>query len=111
MTKLAAHEDCLRLIETTGLRRFLIGALAAAAAIAAAEERFAPAARLLGAVERVADDLGARPTLTESGDLGPATAETRDALGDEAFAAAVAEGRRLSDEEAIRVALTRATGA
>jgi non-specific serine/threonine protein kinase len=63
------------------------------------------AIRLLGAGEAFCETLGARPPVAIAGEYERTTAESRAALGEAAFAAAWAEGRAMSLEQAIEDAL------
>jgi tetratricopeptide (TPR) repeat protein len=68
-------------------------------------EAWVRAIRLLGAAEAFCETLGARPPVTGVQEYEQTVAEGRAALGAAAFAAAWAEGRAMSLEEAIREAL------
>ncbi len=63
-------------------------------------------ARLLGAAEALRDAAGARLAAAHSGGLEDAVQRASASLGDAAFAAAQAEGRALSVDEAVSLALT-----
>jgi predicted ATPase len=71
-----------------------------------AESRLADGVRLIAAAERIGDIIGRGPELYESRESEPALAAARDALGEEAFQQAWAEGQALPQEAAL--ALCRA---
>jgi predicted ATPase/class 3 adenylate cyclase len=83
----------------------IIGSLRGLAEIAAARGDSKRAARLFGAAEALRERSGTPLQPSERADYDSALAAIRTALGEEAFAAAWAEGRAMSLEEAVRAAL------
>jgi predicted ATPase len=75
------------------------------AGVAAAQEQADRAARLFGAAEAVREAIGAPAPVPERVDYEGSKAAVRDALGEEAFAAAWAAGRTQTWEQAIEEAL------
>jgi predicted ATPase/Tfp pilus assembly protein PilF len=88
-----------------GARGVLAEALEGMAWLAVAQGQVARAARVGGAAEVLRDTLGAALHPTLCGGHDQAVAAMRAALGEEAFAAAWAEGRALSPDEAVTEAL------
>jgi hypothetical protein len=77
-------------------------ALAVCASLCVAARHFQHAARILGAAEAFRETIGATTAGPEGHRLLETTVvKTRDALGDQAFDEAFAEGRRLSVDEAM----------
>jgi hypothetical protein len=76
------------------------------AAVAVAQAQSERAARLFGAAEGGRDAIGAPLPPAERSEHDRSVAAARAALGDEAFAAAWAEGRTMTFERAIAYALT-----
>jgi hypothetical protein len=99
-----ALELCRRLQHLTGMAVSLL----LLAAVAALEGWFARAGRLLGYANSM---VGYSVTMsgTAQEDLNPVLAPAREALGEEAWAAAIAAGRALSLEEAVAEALGERT--
>jgi hypothetical protein len=75
------------------------------AALASREGHAERAIRLLGAGEAFCETLGARPPVAHPTEYERTVAESRAALGEAAFAAAWAEGRAMSLDEALEYAL------
>jgi predicted ATPase/DNA-binding SARP family transcriptional activator len=80
------------------------------AVLAGREQHAARAIRLLGAAETFCETLGARPPVADGAQYERTVAEGRAALGEAAFAAAWAEGRALSLEQAVQYALEEVCG-
>ena len=100
------HHAALAVHAERGYPLGVVDSLEALATVAATQESWVEAARLLGATKRRRDELGYRHDRTAS-----AAAETaaRSGLGDEAFEEAWAEGEALTVEEAVAYA-SRARG-
>ena len=79
--------------------------LEAFAVLAAAQNQMERAARLLGAAENLYASIHFEMSAKERAEHDQAIASARAALGDEAFAAAWAEGRMMTMEQAIAFAL------
>jgi hypothetical protein len=77
-----------------------------AAVLTTALGRASETARLLGAAERLREELGSVRESFEQGQHESATASARATLGAEAFASEFEEGRTMSLEEAAEFALT-----
>jgi hypothetical protein len=73
--------------------------------LAGRQQQWERAARLLGAAEAVCADLGTALPVAIAEEYGRTVRGARSALGEEAFAAAWAEGRAMSLDDAIRYAL------
>ncbi len=73
--------------------------------LAAAERQFERAARLLGAADHLGESIGASLFQTDRADHETSVAAARAALGERAFAAAWAQGRAMTMDEAIAYAL------
>jgi len=95
----------LRLCREMGDRVSSVWCLAGLGSAAAFDEEPERAARLWGAAERLRAALGCRPAPAARATYERALAMTRAQIGEEAFAAAWAEGRAMSLEEAIAYAL------
>jgi predicted ATPase/DNA-binding SARP family transcriptional activator len=93
--------DCLALARQVGDQFNAGEALAGLSAQAALEHRWPDAARLAGASSALHDQIGAPPWESVSAMQERALAPARDELGGR-FSALVAEGRRLSAEDAVR---------
>ena len=97
--------------ESLALRRELGDGFAVAqsledlAVLAGTEQRAALAVRLLGAGEACCETLGIRPPVALAVEYERTVTEGRAALGEAAFAAAWAEGRAMSLEQAVAYAL------
>ena len=68
------------------------------------------AARLLGAVEALREAIGAPLPPAQRGEIDRVTAAMRDALGEETFAAAWAEGGAMTPDQAVAHALATLAG-
>jgi DNA-binding CsgD family transcriptional regulator len=100
-TGAAAHyRDCLGLWGEVGTQEGLADVLAGAGRLAALGGRPAPAARLLGAAAALGEALGYVLPPPERARCARAAAAVRAALGEHEFAAAWAEGRALTPEQA-----------
>ena len=84
--------------------------LAAFGSLATDENDSGRAARLCGAAESLLERIGAVMVLTDPADLERTVAAGRAQLGEEGFAAAWAEGRRMSLEQAVAYATSGLTG-
>jgi hypothetical protein len=93
-------EEALTLLLPVEDRRLIAYGLEAAAALAAAERRPLPAARLWGAAEA----LGSPLPPNERDEYDRQVAAARALAGDDAFAAASGEGRALPFEQAVALA-------
>jgi hypothetical protein len=94
----------------TGGPLFKIGqSLEDYAGLAARQQQWERAARLLGAAEGVCAKIGAAPPLAEREEYERAVRGAHAALGEAAFAAAWAEGRAMSLEQAMGAALEEAS--
>jgi predicted ATPase/class 3 adenylate cyclase len=95
--------DAVNTLLDIGGREWVADILELSAIVLAAGGHFGPAARLLGAAERLREKQGGfRITQHYVAD---ARSNSHAALGAESFAAAVAEGRNLSPEQALRYAV------
>ena len=92
--------DCLALARHVGDQFNVAEALAGLSAQAALDARWADAARLAGASAALNEQFGAPPWESVTAIQNRALARARDALGSR-YAAHVAEGRRLSAEDAV----------
>jgi predicted ATPase/class 3 adenylate cyclase/Tfp pilus assembly protein PilF len=100
------HEECLTILFELGDRGGIAESLESLALLGVAQAQMEQVARLLGAAEALRKAIGApRPTF-ERTEVDGASAATRTALGEAAFAAAWEEGRRMSLEEAVEYALS-----
>jgi hypothetical protein len=99
----AAHGflDCVRLARHVDDQFNLGEALAGLSTEAALDGRWDEAARLAGASEAVHERIGAPPWQSVTATQQRALAAARAALGEDAFAARVREGRELSAEDAV----------
>jgi predicted ATPase/class 3 adenylate cyclase/DNA-binding CsgD family transcriptional regulator len=100
------HQAALAVCAERGYPLGVVDSLEALAAVAATQESWAEAARLLGATAHRRDELGYRRNRRTTA---PAEGAARAGLGDEAFEAAWAEGEALTVEEAVAYA-SRARG-
>jgi predicted ATPase/class 3 adenylate cyclase len=101
----AAYGESMALAQALGDTTFLGAGLAAIGTIAAERGEFEQAARLLGAAEAMYQVAGAWSFIAARGQNRRAIDAARAALGEDAFAAAWADGRRLSREQATAEAL------
>jgi hypothetical protein len=76
------------------------------AILAGRQKQHERAARLLGAAEALCQTLGRTPPLTDPGQYAHTVDSARDALGEEAFAAAWEKGRAMSLERMVEYALS-----
>ncbi|MBD0348605.1 MAG: tetratricopeptide repeat protein [Thermoleophilia bacterium] len=101
----AMMKESLRRFSRIGSREGIAYALEGLAAVAAARLESARASRLLGAAEAVCERIELTLDPFEQAVHGRTVAQARAHLGDEAYRAAVEEGRGLSPEEAAEYAL------
>jgi non-specific serine/threonine protein kinase len=102
----ALYEEGLALARRLRLKHYIATLLHAPAMSAVAEGRPERAARLWGAAEALREAIGAILTPTERSYYGPHIGAARSRLGDElSWEAAWAEGRAMTQEEAIEYAL------
>jgi predicted ATPase/DNA-binding SARP family transcriptional activator len=106
----ALFQESLRLRLETGPHLGMIWNLEGLAAVASAQGQPARAMRLLGAAEAARELLGSRVVAGMQALNERTAAAARAALGGAAFAAARAEGRALTLEEAVHLALENAPG-
>jgi predicted ATPase/DNA-binding SARP family transcriptional activator len=99
------YQESLVLRRELGDRIALAQSLEDLAALAGRERQAERSIRLLGAAEAFCETLGARPPVAVPEEYERTVAEGRAALGEAAFAAAWAEGRAMSIEQAIEYAL------
>jgi predicted ATPase/class 3 adenylate cyclase len=104
----AYYSESIALAQALGDTTFLGAGLAAIGMIAADMGQVEQAARLLGAAEAMYQVAGAWSFIAARGQNRQAIGTTRAALGEEAFDAAWAHGRRLSREQATAEALQTA---
>jgi len=102
----ALYQESLLLRRKLGHQLALAQSLEDLAALARRERQWERAGRLLGAAEAFCEALGARPPVAVVLEYDRTVAEARAALGEAAFAAAWAEGRTMSLEEAMAYALS-----
>ncbi|MDQ3749309.1 MAG: protein kinase, partial [Acidobacteriota bacterium] len=79
------------------------------AAIAVMDDEPRRAAKILGAINVLLESVGAQPPLIFRADHEPSLAAARAALDEETFAASFAEGRKLSTNEIVSLALDEST--
>jgi hypothetical protein len=101
----ALYQESLVLRRGAGHEIALAQSLEDFAVLAGREQQAERAIRLLGAGEAFCETLGAQPPVAVPADYESTVAEGRAALGDAAFAAAWAEGRAMSLDEAVEYAL------
>ena len=101
----ALYEESLAILRELGYRSRIATALESFARLAAAEAQVGRVARLLGAAESLREAIGTPLRPTQRADYAHAVAAARAELGEEAFAAAWAEGQAMSVEQAIAYAL------
>jgi tetratricopeptide (TPR) repeat protein len=99
------HEQSLAIQRELGNRRGIAYSLESIAALTSAQGKAQRAARLWGAAQALREAIGSPLSPNERAEYDQRLAETRSMLGEEAFAAACSEGRSLSMEQAIVVAL------
>lgn len=107
----ASFMESLILCRDVGDRWVSQGCLEGLASVASAQGHYRGAARLVGAAERLNESLGYRRHPRYQASYDQHMAPTRAALGDDAFAAAWAEGQSMTLEEAIEYALASTEGA
>jgi predicted ATPase/DNA-binding SARP family transcriptional activator len=93
--------DCLLLAQQAGDQFLVADALAGLSAQAALTAHWVEAAQLAGASEAVHERIGAHPWESVGEIQGQALGGAREALGDELYEAHLAEGRRMSPNEAL----------
>jgi non-specific serine/threonine protein kinase len=102
----ALHREGLPLFERLGERRGMGWHLAGMAGVEAEQGRAERAAVLLGAAAAVLEAIGVQlPILAQQREHGRTVKQAQALLGEEAFAAFLAEGRAMSLEQAIAYAL------
>lgn len=97
----ALYEESLRLHRELGDRLGISQDLEGLGALRAASGSPEPAIRLWAAAEALREEIGAPPEDVERATYEPLVAAAREALGEEAFATAWAEGRRLPPERVL----------
>ncbi len=103
------HHEALAMRAPRGLRPGVTESLEALAGLAVANERCTEGARLLGAASMLRDQMGLAQWPAQMADYDAGVTDARKALGEDAFAAAWAEGAALTMDEAVAYA-TRARG-
>jgi predicted ATPase/DNA-binding SARP family transcriptional activator len=103
----ALYLESLAIRREQGERAGLPDCLEGLAAAVGAQGQPQAAARLLGAADSLRVVIGTPVPIEAQADYDRSVAGARDALGEEAFAAAWAEGRAMSLEQAIRAALAQ----
>jgi non-specific serine/threonine protein kinase len=101
------HQDSLRMSRAQGNKLRVVEGLAGLAAAVQAQEKPVRAARLFGAAEALREAIGSPLTPYERAVHDQAVQAVRTTLGEEGFTATWAEGRALSLEQAISLALER----
>jgi non-specific serine/threonine protein kinase len=101
----ALHKQALELKRALGARRQIAITLEDLAGVAAAEGHGMRAARLLGAATAIREAIGTPQAIPERNAIEQAVVGARTALGEEAWAAAFANGLALSVDQAIAYAL------
>ena len=102
---IAALDENLSLAQRRGNLRDLIDALEGLARIGAATGQMPRAARLFGAAATLREEIALAMAPIELEHFAPIMNRLRDALGQDGFMAAWAEGRSISQDEAIEQAL------
>ncbi len=100
------YRESLALFGEAGDKRVATECIEGLALIASAQGNAERAARLFGVAEAARETFGITMPRQERGDHERRGATTREGLGDAAFAAAWAEGRAMTLEQAIEYALT-----
>jgi ATP/maltotriose-dependent transcriptional regulator MalT len=103
------HHEALTLRARAGLRPGVAESLESLAALAADQESFSEAARLLGAAAALRTEIGLARWPADQAGYDTNVASARDALGEPAFDAAWAEGQALPVDEAVAY-VSRARG-
>jgi hypothetical protein len=93
--------EAVPILRRIGERDALAECLERGVAIASARERWMRAARLAGAAAALREDIGSPLIESDRAMLDAYLEPSRSALGENKFVAAVKEGRRLADHEAI----------
>jgi tetratricopeptide (TPR) repeat protein len=101
----AYYQETLALRREVGDKYALAQSLEDLAVLAGRQQQAVTAVRLLGAGEAYCETLGARPPVCVAAEYERAVAEARAALDEAAFAAAWAEGRAMTLDEAVDYAL------
>jgi tetratricopeptide (TPR) repeat protein len=99
------YRECLTLFCELGNRQSMAYALEALASLIVAQGELERGARLFGAAEALREAIGARMSPADFAEYADSVAALRVALGEQAFAAAWAEGRATPLEQAIASAL------
>jgi len=99
------HQESLALWLRMGDRRSIAEGLEMFVETLCAQNRMQLAARLLGAVEALREEIGCPRPPVDAEVIGQAIDATRSSLGEEAFARAWSEGRSLSDAQAVAQAI------
>lgn len=102
----ALLEQSLKMFEQLGMRWDMVYVIENLGGMAAYDGRPEDAARLIGAADRAREELGTPLPEGEKVAYNRYLAAAKDALGEGGFAAAWAEGRALSVEEAAAYALS-----
>ena len=103
------HHDALAMRASRGLRPGVAESLEALASLAVQHDSCAEAARLFGAASTLRDQMGLARWPVQMAGYDSDVTDTRKALGEDAFAAAWAEGAALSVDDAVAYA-ARAQG-
>ena len=105
----AYFSESLKIRQALGYLRGVATSLEGLASVVAGQGGALPAARILAAAERLREDVGSPPAPNERPGFDRRIAAVQEAIGDEgAFARAWAEGRAMSLEQAIDLALDTA---
>ena len=99
-------EESLAIGRELGDRRGVVECLERLAAVSGADGHLPRSARLLGAAEALREAIGAPLSASDRADLGRVAATVRSRLAQPACAAAWAEGRAMTVEQAIAYALS-----
>jgi tetratricopeptide (TPR) repeat protein len=103
--------EALSIAEEIGSKRVGQGVLEATSGLAAFAEEWEPAARFFGAADALREQMGLHRDPADEAFLSPLIARAQGALGAPAFAAAEAQGRALSYEDACAQARSWLPGA
>ncbi|TIL30519.1 MAG: hypothetical protein E5Y82_31680 [Mesorhizobium sp.] len=98
------HHDALAMRASRGLRPGVAESLEALAALAVQHDSYAEAARLFGAASTLRDQMGLARWPVQMASYDSDVNDTRKALGEDAFAAAWAEGAALTVDAAVAYA-------
>jgi hypothetical protein len=101
----ALHRESLEMRVEQGAKQGMVASLDGLAGVALGQGRPDRTARLMGAAEALLAALGASLPPGERDDHDRRVVDLRAALGEEAFAAAWAEGRAMSIEQAVEYGL------